>query len=1121
MSECEFQNVSEVAVHQRCSNIAHNVKTLCDEGQLHEALALLHCINEKNARIPVEAYGYLFKGCIRLKALPEAKRLHEFIAIQGLENNSHVGSSVVNMLVKCGSLSEAVDLFKRLPKRTVLSWTAIIGGYSMAGQCAEALQLYQDMREQGVKPNKYTLIYVLKACASLGNLEAGQRLHAEAVQRGFIADVFVATTIVDMYMKCGSAENAQKVFDKILERNVWLWNVAIGGYAQLRLGEQALQLYARMREEDDVVPDNWTFVAVLKAQGTLAGMEADVTIGGCHRIKLDSLQKAKHIHAEMGKADYQSDVFVRTALLDLYIKCGSMLDAWNVFDGLHERDVVSWNAFISGYAEHQEGKKALQLYAQMQEEGVMPNSWAYVSALKACSSLATSDKEILFAGQKVKFATLEKGRVIHEAIHKSGHLRDAFIATTLVDMYANCGSIVDAWCIFNSVCLQSVGEWNAMVTACVKQELGDRALELYAQMLETGMMPDNRTFISVLQACSCLAAAEKSTHVDGQLIKIAALQTGKVLHAELVRNGAAVDVFVATTLVDMYVKCGSMVDAQYVYDQSDRRDPVLCNAMIAAFADCKQGDKALELFTSIQDEGITPTVSIFISALKACGSLHPSTDLSASRRGTSELKQLQKLEKIHAELCRMGYESDPAVGATLVDMYAKCGSVARARHVFDMLPQRSVIAWNAMIKGYAEDGQESEALQLFARLKEEGIVPNSWIYVSVLKACISLADKESESVIDGQLVKSAALEQGKVIHAETRKHGYDSYIFVATSLVNMYAKCGSIANAQLVFDTLSQRDKVSWNVMIAGYAELEQDDKAMQLYSDMRQAGVTPDEVTFIFLFKACSSRGALTACRRLHSDLVSCGVELTHNLANTLIHAYGRSGSMELACEVFDRLSNPSVVSWNALMAGYARQGKAEMTLQCYDEMQVSGKKPDAVTFLCLLTACSHAGILDKGLQYFASMGMDYGIPATREHYSSVVDLLGRAGMLQQAEDVILRMPVEPDLPIWGALLCACRSFGNLELGRRAFDKCVSIDPTKSSAYMLMSNIYARNGMPEEARRIDEMRGSAGAWKQPGESWIAHGDKLDMFVVGDTTHHGLAAILATVEDLNAQLRAC
>ncbi|KAJ7540077.1 hypothetical protein O6H91_10G001000 [Diphasiastrum complanatum] len=592
------------------------------------------------------------------------------------------------------------------------------------------------------------------------------------------------------------------------------------------------------------------------------------------------------------------------------------------------------------------------------------------------------------------------------------------------------------------------------------------ALHILELMVQQTTKPQIQAYVCLLKGCS----------------RRKALTEGKQVHALIVQSVLDSNIFLANTLIHMYSKCGSVLHAHKVFSNMPQHNVYSWTAIISAYADSGEVEEAINLFHQMQETGLAPDKVLFVVVLKAC----------------ARLATLEQGKQLHSEIIKRGFQSDVVVGNTLVNMYAKCGCTEDARELFDNMSERDVVSWNAMIAGYAQNGLGKDALALFEQMKQEGMQPNNVTFVLLLNACASLA----------------ALEQGKQLHSEIIKRGFQSDVIVGRTLVDMYAKCGCTEDARGLFDNMTERDVVSWTAMIAGYAQNGLGKEALALYEKMKQAGVQPNSVTFVLLLKACASLAALEQGKQLHSEIIKKGFLSDVVVGSTLVDMYAKCGCTEDARELFDNMSERNVVSWNAMIAGYAQNGLGKDALALFEQMQREGMKPDEVTYISVLSACAHSGLVDQGRYVFDSMCKNHGVTPTKEHYACMVDLLGRAGCLADAELFMNKMPIQPNSVVWMTLLGAARNHGHVEIGRRAFDRVVKLEPKNASPYVLLSNIYAAAGKTDELAKIRNEMKEAGVKKMPGCSWIEVDNQLHAFVVGDATHPQSKEIQAELDRL-------
>eukprot|EP01018_Ginkgo_biloba_P028267 Gb_24755 [translate_table: standard] len=564
------------------------------------------------------------------------------------------------------------------------------------------------------------------------------------------------------------------------------------------------------------------------------------------------------------------------------------------------------------------------------------------------------------------------------------------------------------------------------------------------------------------------------------------MKTLEQVHAHMLIIGLQQDIFLGTKLVSKYSMCGSVEKARLVFDKISRRNVFLWNAMIIGCARNGRSQETLSLYYQMRQAGIHPNNFTFPVALKACAAL----------------SALQEGKEIHYHIVRTGVDSNIFVGTALIDMYVKCKSIENARQVFDKMPVRDVVLWTAMIVGYVQNGLANEALTLFWQMQIADVKPDSLTMASVLSACAQLG----------------VVNQGKRIHDYIIRSGLESDVSVSNSLVAMYAKCGSLEIARQLFDKMSKRDVISWNAMIAGYAQNGHANEALRLFDQMQQVDMKPDSVTMVSVLPACSHLGALQQGKWIHDYINRNGFESDVSVSTALIDMYAKCGSIEIARNVFDNMSKRDVVSWSAMISGYGMHGHGKDALALFIQMLETGIKPNDVTFISVLSACSHAGLVNEGWQYFDCMTQDYHITPRVEHYSCMVDLLGRAGCLDEAHDFVNNMPLEPHVGVWGALLGACRIHCNIELGEQVANRLFYLDPEHVGYYVLLSNIYAEAGRWDDVTKVRTMMKERGLEKTPGCSLIEINNRVHAFLVGDKSHPQSEKIYATLETLTRQM---
>ncbi|KAH7430300.1 hypothetical protein KP509_09G092300 [Ceratopteris richardii] len=750
----------------------------------------------------------------------------------------------------------------------------------------------------------------LKSTATNKDLHQGARIHADIRAHGLLnSNTFLGNMVVNMYIKCGALSTAQQVLDEEMPaRDIVTWSSLIAGYVQQGQVQEALKCYERMQRES-IYPNAVTYACILKACSIIG-----------------DLKEGARIHDEIvTRGLLVGNVVLVTALISMYANCGALLKAKQVLDGLHVRNVFAWSALIAGYVHQGKGKEALRCWERMQHEGFSPNAITYTSLLKACA--ITGD--------------LDKGKRIHEHILGQSMLRkDVVLGNALVDMYVKCNAVTKADQVLrNEMSVRNVISWSTLIAGCSQQGKGKEALDCYRQMQEDGLTPDVGTYVSVLKACSIIGDIDKGKQIHHEI----------VIH-ELMRSNSVIN----NALIDMYAKCGAITKAQKVLDEFPARSVVSWNALIGGYTHLGKGREALDCFERMQSEQIPADATTYACILKACGIT----------------KQLDRGRHIHDEITVQGLpDGNIVLGNALIDMYAKCCEIAKAKEILEGLADRDVVSWNALICGYIQQGCGKEALECYERMRTDGIYPDAVVYSGILKACGLMGE----------------LEKGEQVHATVRNQGLlESDIVLGNALIDMYVKCGAVAKARQVLEKeMPSRNEYSWSTLISGYAQQGESEQALDCFEQIRQNGFTPNRVC------------------------------------------------------------------WNALIGGYAQQGLAKEALNCFRWMEHEGMPPDAVTFICVLNACSHSGLVDEGQMYFKNMEEKYGIIPEMEHCICMIDLFTRAGHFNKATSLIRSMPACDHPPLWSALLSACGKWGNLDLGRLAFDCAMEFDEPDPTAHV------------------------------------------------------------------------
>ncbi|GLT79575.1 hypothetical protein SLA2020_510580 [Shorea laevis] len=645
--------------------------------------------------------------------------------------------------------------------------------------------------------------------------------------------------------------------------------------------------------------------------------------------------------------------------------------------------------------------------------------------------------------------------------------RDEFSWNTMVAAYANSGRLTEARKLFGQVPVKSSITWNSLISGCCQCGLEIEAFELFWEMQFQGRKPNQYTMGSLLRLCSLLTM----------------LRRGQQIHGYAVRTQFDLNVYVVTGLVDMYAKCMCILEAEYLFNMMpESKNHVMWSAMVAGYSQNGNGYKAIECFRDMRTEGVECNQFTFPSVLTACAAV------VACSFGV----------QVHGCIVRSGFEANVYVKSALVDMYAKCSDLNSARMILENMEVDDVVSWNSMIVGSVRQGCEEEALSVFQKMHERDMRMDEFTYPSVLNCFASMKD----------------MRNARSIHCLIIKTGFEDYKLVNNALVDMYAKQGSSDCAMQVFNHMPDKDVVTWTSLVTGYSCNGSYEEALKLFCGMQTAGIYPDHVIVASILSSCAELTALEFGQQVHANFIKSGLHSSLSVDNSLLSMYAKCGCIEDARQVFDSMQVRNVITWTALIVGYAQNGKGRDSIQIYDEMIAGGTKPDYVTFIGLLFACSHAGLSESGCSYFESMDKVYGIKPGPEHYACMIDLLGRSGKLAEAEKLLNQMVLQPDAAIWKSLLAACRVHGNLELAVRAAKNLFELEPMNAVPYILLSNMYSAANKWEDVAKIRRLMKSRGISKEPGCSWMETNSRVHTFMSEDRSHPKAAEIYAKIDEI-------
>ncbi|KAK1360172.1 Pentatricopeptide repeat-containing protein [Heracleum sosnowskyi] len=478
---------------------------------------------------------------------------------------------------------------------------------------------------------------------------------------------------------------------------------------------------------------------------------------------------------------------------------------------------------------------------------------------------------------------------------------------------------------------------------------------------------------------------------------------------------------------------------------------------------------------------------------------HSDLDYPSILQSCIKYKAIEPGRQLHARICLIGLGYDIKLATKLVNFYSTCDSLKNAHYLFDRIPKGNIFLWNVLIRGYAWNGPYQAAISLYYQMVDFGLVPDNFTYPFVLKACAALSD----------------IKVGRDIHENAIRSGWETDFFVGAALIDMYAKCGYVDSSREVFDKIVVRDVVLWNSMLAAYSQNGHPEECLTLCGEMALMGLRPTDATLVTSISAAADIAALPKGRELHGFSWRQGYGSQDKVNTALVDMYAKSGSLMVARNLFERLKEKRIVSWNAMITGYAMHGHASEALYLFEQM-IQVARPDHITFVGVLSACNHGGLLEEGRNFFESMKKDYRIEPTVQHYTCMIDLLGHCGRLDEAYNLIMKMRMLPDSGVWGALLNSSKIHGNMEMGELALERLIELEPDDSGNYVILSNLYAQAGKWEGVAKLRKLMTDRGLKKSIACSWIEVKNKVHAFLSGDTSHPMADEIYEELEKLGA-----
>nr|XP_016433842.1 PREDICTED: pentatricopeptide repeat-containing protein At4g01030, mitochondrial-like [Nicotiana tabacum] len=756
-----------------------------------------------------------------------------------------------------------------------------------------------------------------------------------------------------------------------------------------------------------------------------------------------SLNSVRAMHAKMIKLSSVWDSKRNMqSFISAYLEFGDFQSAAVLFFVGFAENYLYWNSFLEEFSYFGGNPcEILEVFSELHSKGVNFNTEILAFVLKICS----------------KLRDMWLGLEVHACLIKKGFNLDVYTQCALMNFYGRCCGTESANKVFKEALIHDSLLWNEAILVNLRDEKWAEGLQLFCEMQALLVKANSLTISKVLQACG----------------KLGALDEGKQIHGYVIRYDLESNILIRTALINMYVKNDNIKLARVVFDLTDNRNLPCWNSIISGYIALGYLDDALELFHEMITSNIKPDIITWncllsghflhgsyrevlaiLRRMQSAGYQPNRNSITSVLQAVTELGYLSNGKEIHCHVRRNGLDYDLHVATSLVDMYVKNDDLTSAQAVFDCMTNRNICAWNSLISGYSCKGHFEKASNLLNQMKEEGIKPDIVTY---------------NSMVSGYSTSSCIKE--------------------ALGMIRRIKSCGMSPNV------------VSWTSLISGCSQQGYFREAFEFLIQMQDEGIKVNSVTISSLLQACAGLSLLYIGKEIHCLCIRNDFMDDVYVSTALIDMYSKCGNLENAKKVFQKLEDKTLASWNSMITGFAIYGLSTEAISVFDKMREANVQPDAITFIALLSSCKHSGLLDKGWKYFDHMKTDFGVIPTIEHYSCMVDILGRAGYLDEALDFIQSMPMEPNAAVWGALLTSCRIHGNVELGEIAAEYLFELEPYNAANYALMMNLYALSNRWKDVDRIRDKMEAMGVKIGPVWSWVQVNQRIHIFSTAGKTH--------------------
>lgn len=774
-----------------------------------------------------------------------------------------------------------------------------------------------------------------------------------------------------------------------------------------------------------------------------------------------TLDSVKATHAQMMKTCNVciSDSMAKT-LITSYLEHGDFRSAAMVFFVGFARNYVMWTSFLEEFESYGgDPIQVLQVFQELHFKGVLFDSRIFTVILKIC----------------IRAMDSWMGLEVHASLIKRGFELDTYVKSALLNFYERCWGVESANQVFYEMPERDDLLWNEAILVNLKNERFVNALKLFTGMQFSFVKANASTLLKMLQACG----------------KHGALTEGKQIHGYVIKHKLESNLSICNSLINMYSRNGKLKLARRVFDSMKDRNLSTWNSIMSSYSALGYVKDAWNLFHKMESSGVKPDIITWncllsghavhgsyieilpiLKEMQAAGFRPNSGSITSVLQAVTELRLLNVGKENHAYVIRNGLNYDIYVETSLLDMYVKNDRLTISRAIFNTMRNKNIVAWNSLITGYAFKGHFYDARRLLNDMEEEGITPDLVTWNGLVSG-FSLWGHNEEALAVIQDIKSSGLAP----------------------------------------------NVVSWTALISACSQKGNYRESLEYFVQMQQEGIKPNSSTLSSLLRTCGGLSLLKKGKEIHCFSTRNGFMEDVYIATALIDMYSKSGHLKSAHEVFRRTKNKTLACWNCMIMGYSIYGLGKEAISLFREMQEADILPDSITFTALLSACKNSGLVDEGWDYFDSMSKDYGIKPTIEHYSCMVDLLGRAGYLDEAWDFIQTMPLKPDATIWGAFLGSCRIHTNLEFAEIAAKELFKLEPYNSANYVLMMNLYAMSNRWEDVELIRGLMGEKGVKIREVWSWIQINNTVHVFSAGGKPHDAEGEIYFELYQLVSEMK--